>query len=93
MSETRMLRKLLARSGSRGLQGDGRLVVGRATTAVDDNPAVGQGDVRRLTGPDGCAAEHVGVEAAGALHVIRDDEVGQRDLIGGLAVFRHLVPP
>jgi hypothetical protein len=40
-----MLRKLLARSGSR------------------------------------LAAEHLRIEATGALHVVRNDEVGQRDLI------------
>src|SRR5207247_159629 len=42
---------------------------------------------------DGLAAEHLRIEATGALYVIRHDEVGQGDLIYGLAAFRHLVPP
>src|SRR5262249_56159547 len=49
--------------------------------------------VCRLTRAGGLAAEHLCVEATGALHVVGNDEVGQRDLICGLAAFRHLVPP
>src|SRR5215469_1121007 len=75
---------------ARCLQCDRRLVVGRAATHVDDDPAVSERHVRRLAREDGLAAEHLCVEATGALHVIRHDEVGQRDLIGGLAALRHL---
>jgi hypothetical protein len=38
------------------LQDDGRLVVGRAAADVDDDPAVGERDVCRLTSADGLAA-------------------------------------
>jgi hypothetical protein len=46
------------------LEGDGRLVVGGTATDVDDDPAVGERDERRLARLDGFAAEHLGVEAA-----------------------------
>jgi short-subunit dehydrogenase involved in D-alanine esterification of teichoic acids len=46
------------------LQDDGRLVVGRAAADVDDDPAVCERDVRRLTPADRLAAQHLRVEAA-----------------------------
>jgi len=59
----------------RCLECDCRLIVGRAATDVDDDPAVGERHVRRLTRADGLAAEYLRVEAAGALHVARNDDV------------------
>src|SRR3954451_24584991 len=76
---------------ARGLESDGRLVVGRAATGVDDDPAVGERHVRRLARPDGGATQHVGVEAPGTLHVIGDEEVGQAHLVAGPAAVRHLL--
>jgi hypothetical protein len=81
-----MLRKLLTRSGSGGVfECDGRLVVGRTSSDVDDDPAVGERYVRHLVIPlardDGPAAQDVGVEAAGTLDIIGNDEMGQDDLL------------
>ena len=65
---------------ARRLQDDRRLVVGRPSAAVDDDPAVGQRDIDRISGKGHPAAEYLGVEAPRALDVVRDDEVGQHDL-------------
>src|SRR5215467_13391589 len=78
---------------ARCLECDGRLVLGRTATHVDDDPAVGERHVCRLTRAGDLATEHLGIEATGALHVVRNDEVGQRDLKCGLAAFGHPVPP
>src|SRR5688500_18858355 len=52
------------------LERDRRLVLGRPAADVDDDPAVGERDERRLASQDGLAAEHLGIEAARALHVV-----------------------
>ena len=66
------------------LQGDRRLVVGRASADVDDDPAVGQRDIGQPSGrEDHPAAEHFGVEAPRALDIVRDDEVGQHNSLWG----------
>ena len=67
----------------RDLEGDGRLVVGRAAAAIDDDPAVGQRDVGGLAGRDGLAAEHLGVEATRTFDVVGHDEVGENDPLRG----------
>jgi hypothetical protein len=59
------------------LQDDRRLVVGRAAAGIDDDPAVGERDIDRIAGKFHPAAEYLGVEAPGALDIVRDDEVGQ----------------
>src|SRR5579863_10558283 len=61
---------------ARRLQADLRLVVGRAATGIDDDPAVGQRDVGQPSGAGEGerAAEYFGVKAARALDVGRDDE-------------------
>src|SRR6266699_2526166 len=82
MSATRMLRKLLMRSGSRGrLEGDGWLVVCGSAADVDDDPAVRERDDRRLAGENDIAAEDVAVEVGGAFDVLGDDEVRERDSV------------
>ena len=50
---------------------------------VDDDPAVRERDDRRLPFKEHLAAEHVAVEAAGALDVLGNDEVGEGDSFGG----------
>ena len=93
MSLTRILRKADPAGLAWRLQGDGRLVVGRASAGIDDDPAVGQCDNGRLSGEDHPAAEYFGVEAPGALDIVRDDEVGQHDSLGGRRELGHLEPP
>src|SRR5436305_15264800 len=46
----------------RDLEGDGWLVVGRASAAIDDDPAVGKGDIGGFSWRDSLTAEHLGVE-------------------------------
>src|SRR5271166_3247745 len=59
------------------LQGDRRLVVGRASADIDDDPGVGQRDISQPsgTGEGHPATEYFGVEAPGALDIVRDYEV------------------
>jgi hypothetical protein len=66
------------------LQGDIRLVIGRASTGIDDDPAVGQFDIDRScvgSSEDHLAPQYFGVEAPRALDVVRDDEVGQQNFL------------
>jgi len=63
------------------LESDAWLVVSRSATDVDD-PAVRERDDRRLAGEDDLAAEDIAVEAAGALDILRDDEVRERNSVG-----------
>src|SRR3954452_20663836 len=51
------------------LQRDGRLVVGRPATGIDDDPAIGQGHIGEpaRAGEGEPAAQYFGVEAPGAL--------------------------
>ena len=77
------------------LQDDRRLVVGRASAGIDDDPAVGQ---RNIGQPSGAglgqpAAEYFGVEAPGALDIVRDDEVGQHNSLWRWRELGHLAPP
>jgi hypothetical protein len=77
------------------LQDDRRLVVGRASAGIDDDPAVGQ---RNIGQPSGAglgqpAAEYFGVEAPRALDIVRDDEVGQHNILWRRWELGHLVPP
>ena len=58
------------------------LVVCRSAADVDDDPAVRERDDRRLAGENDLAAEDVAVEAAGALDIVGDDEVCERDSVG-----------
>src|SRR5205807_4178059 len=44
------------------LERDGWLVIRRTAADIDDDPAVGERDKRRLAGPHGLAAEHVRIE-------------------------------
>src|SRR5580658_4263111 len=55
---------------ARRLQDDRRLVVGRAPAGVDDDPAVGQRNVDRVSGEGHPAAEYFGVEAPRALDIV-----------------------
>src|SRR5579859_2735505 len=55
---------------ARRLQDDRRLVVGRSSAGIDDDPAVGQRDVDRVSGEGHPAAEYFGVEAPRALDVV-----------------------
>ena len=90
MSATRILRKLLTRSGSAWcLEGDSGLVIGRTSADIDDDEAVGQCDIGRLWAEDHRAPEHLGIEAPGALDVIGDDEVGHHHSQCGLRGFGH----
>src|SRR3974377_762361 len=74
---------------ARRLKGDRRLVVGGSPTRVDDDEAVGEGDVGRFRSENACAAEDFGVEAPGALEVIGDDEVAHHHSFHGLRWFGH----
>src|SRR5262249_48110362 len=56
------------------LQGDRRLVVGRASADIDDDPAVGERDIGHVPGEGHPAAEYLGVEAPRTLDIVRDDE-------------------
>src|SRR5450755_4327205 len=73
----------------RYLQRDGGFVVGRSTTNVDDDGAVGERYVRRFTRTDEPAAEHLGVEPNGAFHVGRHNEIREGYLVWRDAVFGH----
>src|ERR1700733_2700636 len=77
------------------LQGDRWLVVGRASADVDDDPGVGQRDIGQPSGAgeDHPAAEYFGVEAPGALDIVRDDEVSQRNSLWARWELGHLAPP
>ena len=75
------------------LQRDRGLVVGRAAAAVDDDPAVGQGDVGRFSRAFQGAAEDVGVETARTLDIVGDDEVGDHDSVCLRSGLGHLPPP
>ena len=55
---------------ARRLQGDRGLVVGRASTDVDDDPAVRQCDVGHVSVEGQPAAEYFGLEAPRALDVV-----------------------
>jgi hypothetical protein len=74
---------------------DGRLVVRGPASDVDDDPAVGQRDVRhlvtRLAADDRLAAKYVGIEAPGTLDIIRNDEVGQDHLRVEVAMMTSVV--
>src|SRR5262245_31698295 len=63
----------------RYLERDGRLVVRRTATDVDDDPAVREGNDRRLALSHRLTAEYLGVEAPGAGDIVRHDEVRQHD--------------
>ena len=77
------------------LQGDGRLVVGGTAPDVDDDPGIGQRDVGQPagTGEGHPAAQYLGVEAPGALDIVRDDEVGQHNSLWRRRELSHLAPP
>src|ERR1700728_1761455 len=77
------------------LQGDLRLVVGRASAAIDDDPTIGQCDVGRPSGAGegDPAPKDFGVEAPRALDVVRHDEVCEQDFLLGRRDFSHLLPP
>src|ERR1700678_3329479 len=77
------------------LQGDCRLVVGRASATIDDDPTVGKCDIRQPSGAGegDPAAKHFGVEAPRALDIVRDDEVGQHNSVWGRWELGHLAPP
>src|ERR1700678_199947 len=55
------------------LEGDLGLVVGRPSADVDDDPTIRQLDIREPSGSGECipAPEHIGVEAARALDIVR----------------------
>ena len=80
---------------ARRLQGDGRLVVGGTAPDVDDDPGIGQRDVGQAagTGEGQPAAQYLGVEAPGALDIVRDDEVGQHNSLWRRRELSHLAPP
>jgi hypothetical protein len=80
---------------ARRLQGDGRLVVGGTAPDVDDDPGIGQRDVGQPagTGEGHPAAQYLGVEAPGALDIVRDDEVGQHNSLWRRRELSHLAPP
>src|SRR3984885_14946438 len=69
----------------RRLKGDLRLVVGRPSADVDDDPTVRQLDIPEPSGSGERipAPEHIGVEGARALDIVRHDEVGQHDSLWG----------
>src|SRR5690348_3145070 len=71
------------------LECDGRLVVCRAAANVDDDPAVGERDDRRLPLEQNLSSENVGVEAARALDVRADDEVREGDALARLREVGH----
>jgi hypothetical protein len=60
-----------------------RLVVGWPSAGVDDDPAVGERDDRRLAVFQYLPAEHAGVEAARPVDVGGDDEVREGDSLRG----------
>jgi hypothetical protein len=61
------------------LQNHLRLVVGWASTDINDDPTVLRCDIRKPPWAEesDLASEYLGVEVSRALDVIRDDEVGQ----------------
>src|SRR4029077_20430339 len=75
---------------TRCLQDDPRLVVGRASAGIDDDPAVGERNIDRVSGEGHPAAKYFGVEAPGALDIVRDDEVAQHNSLWGRG---HPAPP
>src|SRR5262249_6321789 len=77
---------------ARRLEGDRRLVVGRASPRVDDDPAVGELDVGRLWREDHPAAQYFRVEARGAGDVVRHDEVGQHNSLWLAGEPGHVFP-
>jgi hypothetical protein len=78
---------------ARRLEDDRRLVVGRSSAGIDDDPAIGQRNIDRVSGKGHPAAEYFGVKAPGALDIVRDDEVGQHNSLGRRRVLGHLQPP
>src|SRR3984957_21267893 len=80
---------------ARRLQGDLRLVVGRTSPDIDNDPSVGKCDIRQPSGAGegDPTAEHFGVEAPRALDIVRDDEVGQHYSLWGPSELGHLLPP
>src|SRR5579872_4766272 len=74
------------------LQGDLRLVVGRASADIDDDPTVGKCDIGQSSGAGegDPAAEHFGVEAPRAIDIVRHDEVGQHNPLWGRWGLGHL---
>src|SRR4051812_45600484 len=70
---------------ARRFEGDSRLVIGRSSADVDDDPAVRERDVRDLVAPlsgdDGCAAQDVRVEVSGSGDILGNDEVSQDHLV------------
>src|ERR1700729_4189535 len=66
-------------------KGDLRLVIGRPSADVDDDPTVRQLDIREPSGSGERipAPKHIGVEAARALDIARHDEVGQHNSLWG----------
>jgi hypothetical protein len=66
-------------------QGDLRLVVGRASASIDDDPTIGQCNVGRPSGPGegDPTPKDFGVEAPRTLDVVRHDEVCEQDLLFG----------
>ena len=63
----------------RWYQDDLGLVIGRSSTDIDDHPAIGQLDDRRLTVQHDLAAKHPGVEVPSAGHVRGHDEMGHHE--------------
>src|SRR6202030_2326047 len=78
---------------ARRLQGDRRLVVGRSSAAIDDDPAVSQCDIGHVSGEGHPAAEYFGVEAPRALDIVRHDEVGQHNSLWRWRELGHPAPP
>src|SRR5262245_57398374 len=75
------------------LEGHGRLVLGGSASDADGDPPVRQRDYRRVTLQHRLAAEHLDIEAAGALDVPGHDEVRDRDAFPGCWKSRHVLVP
>jgi hypothetical protein len=94
MSLTRILRKLLTRSWSRGVSRvtAGLSSVGPPLTLMTIQLSANATQVGP-SGKDNIATEHVGVEAPRALDVVRDDEVGQHNSLCRRSEFGHRAIP
>ena len=96
MSATRMLRKLLTRSGSGGVS---RVTAGLSSVGPPPTLMMIQlfasATYVSPPGPEKTsgAAEYVGVEAHRALDVLGDDEVGQQNSCCRRCDFGHRTPP